>query len=62
MRPLRATTGRKKVIQTEIVKIVGPGTYCIISQTIVTPERGSRRASDMVTIADSVALDFLSNR
>ncbi len=27
MRPLRATTGREKVIQTEIVKIVGPGTY-----------------------------------
>jgi hypothetical protein len=27
MRPLRAMTGRKKVIQTENVKIVGPGTY-----------------------------------
>ena len=32
----------------------------IISRTIVTPERGSRRASETVTIADSVALDFLS--
>jgi predicted AAA+ superfamily ATPase len=31
----------------------------IISQTIVTPERGSRRASDRITVADSVALDFL---
>ena len=32
----------------------------ITSRTIVTPERGSRRASETVTIADSVALDFLS--
>jgi len=33
----------------------------IISQTIVTPERGSRRASEKVAIADSIALGFLSN-
>ena len=33
----------------------------IVSQTIVTPDRGSRRASERVTIADSVALGFLSN-
>ena len=33
----------------------------IISQTIVTPERGSRRASERVTIADSVGLEFLGN-
>jgi len=34
----------------------------IISQTIVTPERGSRRASERVTIADSIGLDFLLDR
>ena len=41
----------------EIETLVGADR--IISQTIVTPERGSRRASERVTIADSVALDFL---
>jgi predicted AAA+ superfamily ATPase len=34
----------------------------IISQTVVTPERGSRRASERATIADSVGLDFLLDR
>ena len=33
----------------------------ITSQTIVTPDPGTRRASDRVTIADSVALSFLSD-
>lgn len=33
----------------------------IISQTIVTPDRGSRRASEAVSIADSVSLGFLSS-
>jgi hypothetical protein len=33
----------------------------IISQTIVTPDRGSRRASETVTIADSATLAFLSS-
>lgn len=33
----------------------------IISQTIVTPDRGTRRASEAVTIADSVSLGFLSS-
>jgi predicted AAA+ superfamily ATPase len=33
----------------------------IISQTIVTPDRGSRRASETVMIADSVSLSFLSS-
>jgi len=37
------------------------GTDRIISQTIVIPERGSRRASERVTIADSVDLSFLSS-
>jgi len=32
----------------------------IISQTIVTPDRGARRASEKVTIADSVGLGFLA--
>ena len=41
----------------EIETLVGADR--IISQTIVTPERGTRRASERVTIADSVALDFL---
>ena len=36
------------------------GTDRIISETIVTPERGSRRVSERVVVADSVALDFLS--
>ena len=35
------------------------GSERIISKTIVTPDRGSRRASDTVSIADSVAVDFL---
>lgn len=34
----------------------------IISQTILTPDRGSRRASEADTIADSVALGFLPSR
>jgi predicted AAA+ superfamily ATPase len=33
----------------------------IISRTIVTPDRGSRRAPGGVAIADSVALDFLTS-
>jgi predicted AAA+ superfamily ATPase len=36
------------------------GSARIISQTIVTPDQGTRRASDRVTIADSVDLEFLS--
>ena len=43
----------------ELESLVGAAR--IISQTIVTPERGSRRASERVTIADSVALGFLSD-
>jgi hypothetical protein len=43
----------------EFETLVGPDR--IISQTIVTPDRGTRRASETVTIADSVALDFLTN-
>jgi predicted AAA+ superfamily ATPase len=42
----------------EIEALVGPDR--IISQTIVTPDRGTRRASEAVTIADSVSLGFLS--
>ena len=42
----------------EIETLVGPDR--IISRTIVTPDRGSRRASEAVTIADSVSLGFLS--
>jgi len=34
----------------------------VVSQTIVTPDRGSRRASEAVTIADSVSMGFLSGR
>jgi predicted AAA+ superfamily ATPase len=34
----------------------------ILSQTIITPDRGSRRASETVTIADSISLGFLSSR
>jgi hypothetical protein len=34
----------------------------IISQTIVTPDQGSRRPSERVNIADSVALSFLTDR
>lgn len=37
------------------------GTDRIISQTIVTPERGMRKASEKVAIADSVALEFLGS-
>ncbi len=37
------------------------GAERIISQTIVTPERGIRPASERVTIADSVTLNFLSD-
>jgi hypothetical protein len=33
----------------------------IISQPIVTPDRGTRRASETVTIADSVSLGYFSN-
>jgi predicted AAA+ superfamily ATPase len=33
----------------------------ILSQTIVTPDPGSRRTSDRIMVADSVALSFLSN-
>ncbi len=44
---------------TELESLVGPDR--IISQTIVTPDRGSRRASETVTIADSVGLEFLSD-
>jgi len=42
----------------EIESLVGADR--IISRTIVTPDRGSRRAPGGVTIADSVALDFVS--
>lgn len=41
----------------EFGSLVGPEN--IISQTIVTPDRGSRHASERVKIADSVALEFL---
>jgi uncharacterized protein len=44
----------------EIESLVGPDR--IISRTIVTPERGARRASDRVSIADSISLGFLSSR
>jgi predicted AAA+ superfamily ATPase len=44
----------------EIESLVGADR--IVSQTIVTPERGSRRASDRVAIADSVGLEFLSGK
>jgi predicted AAA+ superfamily ATPase len=43
---------------TELESLVGADR--IISQTIITPERGTRRASERVTIADSIGLDFLS--
>lgn len=43
----------------EIESLVGPDR--IVSRTIVTPERGTRRTSQAVTIADSVALEFLSD-
>ncbi len=43
----------------ELESLVGPDR--IISKTIVTPERGSRRVSERVTIADSVALEFLAS-
>jgi predicted AAA+ superfamily ATPase len=43
----------------EFETLVGPDR--IISQTIITPDRGTRRASETVTIADSVALDFLTS-
>ena len=43
----------------ELESLVGPDR--IISQTIVTPDPGSRRASEKVTIADSVGLDFISS-
>ena len=33
----------------------------VVSRTIVTPDRGTRRASETVTIADSVSLGFLSS-
>jgi predicted AAA+ superfamily ATPase len=51
--------GSKQRGFSELESLVGADR--IISQTIVTPERGSRRASERVTIADSVALGFLSN-
>jgi predicted AAA+ superfamily ATPase len=41
----------------EIESLVGPDR--IISKTIVTPDRGSRRTSRDVTITDSITLDFL---
>ena len=44
----------------EIETLVGPDR--IVSQTIVTPDRGTRRASEAVRIADSVSLDFLTSR
>jgi predicted AAA+ superfamily ATPase len=44
---------------TELESLVGSDR--ITSQTIVTPDPGSRRASDRVTIADSVAVSFLSD-
>ncbi len=44
----------------EIEALVGADR--IISKTIVTPERGSRRASETVAIADSVTMDFLSSQ
>ena len=31
----------------------------IISQTIVTPDRGTRAISDEVRVADSITLEFL---
>ncbi|WP_448509631.1 ATP-binding protein [Immundisolibacter sp.] len=43
----------------EIETLVGPDR--VVSQTIVTPDRGARRASETVTIADSVSLGFLSS-
>jgi hypothetical protein len=44
----------------EIEALVGPDR--VVSRTIVTPDRGTRRASEAVTIADSVPLDFLTSR
>ena len=44
---------------TELESLVGSDR--ITSQTIVTPDPGSRRASDRVAIADSVAVSFLSD-
>ena len=43
----------------ELESLVGPER--IISQTIVTPDPGSRRISKRVTVADSVSLSFLSD-
>lgn len=43
----------------ELESLVGP--QRILSRTIVTPRRGSRRVSSTVTVADSVALDFLES-
>lgn len=44
----------------ELEELVGDDR--ILSRAIVTPERGSRRASNRVTIADSVELGFLPDR
>ena len=41
----------------ELESLVGPER--ILSKTIVTLERGSRRVSSSVTVADSITLDFL---
>ena len=41
----------------EIEALVGPDR--VVSRTIVTPDRGTRRASETVTIADSVSIGFL---
>jgi len=38
------------------------GAERIIPRTIVTPDHGSRKVSDTVSVADSVALDFLDGR
>ncbi len=53
------TPGPRQRGFSELESLVGADR--IISQTIVTPERGSRRASDRVWVADSVALSFLSD-
>jgi hypothetical protein len=51
--------GSKQRGFSEIESLVGGDR--IISQTIVTPDPGSRRLSDRVAVADSVGLSFLSN-
>lgn len=57
-----STIGRAKFEERVPSKTGCAASNRIISQTIVTPEWGSRRASERVTIADSVGLDFPLDR